>query len=64
MNVFTVLSQLRFDVAEAVAEPLAGLTQGGLGVEAEMAGQAGEGEEQIAEFVLLLGNVLGWQGGG
>jgi len=59
VDVLVVLPQLRFDVTETVVEPLPGLAQGGLGVEIEMAGQIGQGEEQIAELVLLLLNVLG-----
>jgi hypothetical protein len=61
MDVLAVLSQLGFDVAEAIAESPASLTQSRLGIKVEMAGQTGQGEEQVAKFVFLAFRVLSWQ---
>jgi len=54
MNVFAVLLELRFDITESRTETFPSFAQCRLRVDIEVPCETGEGEEQIAEFMLLL----------
>jgi len=54
MDVFPVVRELLLNVTKAFAKTAAGLTQGRLGVQIKMPGQAGQGKQQVAEFMFLL----------